>query len=90
VFLPFEKCETQVRHRLAVTYTFISAAPSDGAVPDAGLLTEDQAADLLRTLYPTLAAGATETMRKEFAEKRRLEPTKIWYVKNFQVSESKA
>ena len=78
-----------LQHRLAVKYTFVAAGPSDGSVPDASLLTEDQAAELLRTRYPTLAPGVTETLRNEFAEKRRLEPTTIWYVKDFQVSETK-
>ena len=76
-----------LRHRLVATYTFVPLVPTEGIAPDGGLLTEDQAADLLRTRYPSLARKAAETLRKEFADKRRLDPTKIWYVKDFQVTE---
>jgi len=76
-----------LKHRLAATYSFVPLMPAEGLIPEAGLLTEDQAADLLRTRYPSLAKGATETLKREFANKRRLEPTKIWYVKDFLVRE---
>ena len=76
-----------LKHSLAATYSFVPLIPVEGSVPEAGLLTEDQAADLLRTRYPSLAKGATETLKREFADKRRLEPTKIWYVKDFLVRE---
>lgn len=82
------RVQTQaLEHRLAVTYDFVAAAPSDGAAPGTDLLTEDQAVDQLQARYPTLAKTASEKLRREFAEKRRAEPTKIWYVKDFQVRE---
>ena len=76
-------------HRLAVTYDFVAVVPSEGAMQNTDLLTEDQAVDQLQTRYPSLAKSASEKLRREFAEKRRAEPTKIWYVKDFQVREVK-
>ncbi len=73
--------------RLAVSYDFVTAVPTEGVAPDPGLLTEDQAVGQLQTRFPTLAKSASEKLRREFAEKRHVEPTKIWYVKDFQVSE---
>lgn len=73
--------------RLAATYTFVPLASADEMPADASLLTEDQAADWLGTRYPSLAATATEKLRQDFAAQRRLDPTKIWCVKNLQVRE---
>ena len=62
--LMHRRVQTQaLQHRLSASYTFIALGPAEGMVPDAGLMTEDQAADLLRRTIHAILINRRFTRR---------------------------